>query len=65
MYYHGLYQQSHGQQAEGEPLLCSHDAPAGALCPGLGAPLQTRYRAVGACPEEAMGIIRKLEHLSY
>ena len=54
-----------GQQAGGDcpPLLYPHDAPPGALLTCLGVPVKEGCGAVGAEPEEAMKMLRGLEHV--
>ena len=64
--YPGLHQEKHGQQGKGgdpAPLLCSGETPPGVLCPSLKPSAQDRPGAVGAGPEEAAKMIRRLEHL--
>ncbi|PKU48857.1 hypothetical protein llap_828 [Limosa lapponica baueri] len=66
--YSGLYKKKRGQQVKGgdsAPLLCSGETPPGVLHPALEPPTQERHRPVGADPEEATEMTRRLEHLSY
>jgi len=64
--YPGLHHKQRGQQVEGgdsAPLLHSGETPLKVLRPVLEPSAQERHGPVGAGPEKATKMIRRLEHL--
>lgn len=62
---HSKQHDQQGEEVDFSHLLCSCHTPPGMLHPDLGAPAQESRREVAVSPEEAMKIIKKVEHLTH